>query len=680
MQTMEQQLQEWKHISRYLDISYSYVLAKRMEEPRTNPVLGYRTAGSRAEFETGEMLAAEMRAIGLEVEKHRFTLDGWDFHHARLTYKDNEGNEHTAELGGYQTDFDTKGPKHYTLIDAGTGTAEELDRLDVRGKLVLVHINQRDDWWINYPAYQAHVRGAAAILAVQACGYGEVNAGALNAQDVCGPRDAAAFSLSKKDARQMADTVGLGFGRCVEVTLDALSTVMPQTESYNIVGTLPGEDADEMVLVSAHYDSYFEGFQDDNTAVSMMLGMARALKLAGYKPKKTLVFCALAAEEWGVIDSRYDWSTGAYNQIFRVRPDWAGRVIANINLELPAHAHGKKHLVRSVYELKRFLKECIGALPENVASIYPKGVGVICPVQTWSDDFSMAIGGVPSMVDEFGGGRFMATHYHSQFDNDGAYDEKVYLFHHLFYTWVLLRLDGCCLPPLDFAERLWALNDSLTSQKLSAQTEGAWRKKLAETARRADKLTRWIWKVNQGEVTLDEETRVALRRRLLELFRLCQDCFVRLDWSENAIFPHENTQANLDALHTAAWQLAAGMGKQAVASLCAIDDNRYANAFDPAVVDYFADRARNQPPERLMWGAGRLQERLALGSLLRRIKAEMSAEKPDYSAPLAQVKQLKKDQQELLKTLVKAETADLSRLNRELKQTLNEFFPKTEKE
>lgn len=674
METIEQQLQEWNRIRRYLDISYSYVLAKRMEEPRTNPVLGYRTAGSRAEFETGELLAAEMRAIGLSVEKHRFTLDGWDFHHARLTYKDEEGRAHTAELGSYQTDFDTKGPKHYTLIDAGTGTAAELDRLDVRGKLVLVHINQRNDWWINYPAYQAHLRGAAAILAVQAGGYGEVDEQALNAQNICGPRQAPAFSISRKDAAALAEAAHLGFGRCAEVTLDALSTVMPETESYNIVGALPGEDTDEMILVSAHYDSYFEGFQDDNTAVSLMLGMARALKLAGYKPKKTLVFCAFAAEEWGVIDSRYDWSTGAYNQIFRVRPDWAGRVIANINLELPAHAHGKKHQVRSVYELKRFLKECIRALPQEVANLYPKGVGVVCPVQTWSDDFSMAIGGVPSMVDEFGGGRFMATHYHSQFDNDGAYDEKVYLFHHLFYTWVLLRLDRCVLPPLDFAERLWALDASLTSQKLSPQTEGAFRKKLAEAARRADKLTRWVWKVNQGEVTLEEADRAALRRRLLELFRLAQDCFVRLDWSENAIFPHENTQANLSALHTAAWQLAAGMGRQAVESLCGIDDNRYANAFDPAVVDYFADKARNQPPERLMWGTGRLQERLALGSLLRRIKAEETAEKPDHTAALAQVKQLKKDQQELLKEIVKNETADLARLSKALKQATGEFF------
>ena len=47
-------------ILKNLDIDYSYQLAKRMEQFRTNPVLGYRPAGSRAEFETGERLKKEM--------------------------------------------------------------------------------------------------------------------------------------------------------------------------------------------------------------------------------------------------------------------------------------------------------------------------------------------------------------------------------------------------------------------------------------------------------------------------------------------------------------------------------------------------------------------------------------------------------------------------------------------
>lgn len=33
-----------------LDVEYSYQLAKRMEKEKTNPVLGYRTAGSKAKL------------------------------------------------------------------------------------------------------------------------------------------------------------------------------------------------------------------------------------------------------------------------------------------------------------------------------------------------------------------------------------------------------------------------------------------------------------------------------------------------------------------------------------------------------------------------------------------------------------------------------------------------------
>ena len=49
---------EWRErIRRETDTGYSYCLVRRMEQYRTNPVLGYRTAGSGAEFETNKALA-----------------------------------------------------------------------------------------------------------------------------------------------------------------------------------------------------------------------------------------------------------------------------------------------------------------------------------------------------------------------------------------------------------------------------------------------------------------------------------------------------------------------------------------------------------------------------------------------------------------------------------------------
>ena len=54
----------------------------------------------------------------------------------------------------------------------------------------------------------------------------------------------------------------------IPVFFDADSQVMPSCTTYNICGRIPGKHPERMILLSAHYDSYFSGFQDDNTAVA----------------------------------------------------------------------------------------------------------------------------------------------------------------------------------------------------------------------------------------------------------------------------------------------------------------------------------------------------------------------------------------------------------------------------
>ena len=79
-----------------LDISYSYHLAKRMEKHRTNEELGYRTAGSKAELATGEMLAQEMHTIGFPIiHKDAITVDAWEFERAKMTFLNEKGEEET---------------------------------------------------------------------------------------------------------------------------------------------------------------------------------------------------------------------------------------------------------------------------------------------------------------------------------------------------------------------------------------------------------------------------------------------------------------------------------------------------------------------------------------------------------------------------------------------------------
>lgn len=596
-----------------LDIEYAYDLAKRMEQYKSHPVLGYRPAGSEAEFLTGEMIYHEMKSIGLcDVHKDKISVDAWEFKKAVLSYTSEDGRVHNIQLGAYQTNFVTDGPEEFSLIYMGKGTMHDYKDVDVSNKLVLVDINQREEWWINFPVYQAYLKGAKALIAAQTGGYGEIDEEALNAQDIAGPDYAPAFSMSRKDA-EIIKAALKHYGE-IKVTLDAHTKVTKNAYSYNILGSIPGKNPQRMILLSAHYDSYFDGFQDDNTAVALFMGIARAMIQCGYQPENTLVFCAMAAEEWGVSDSKYDWSTGAYEEVFNIHPEWRTKVFANLNFELPAIYNGPCDAVRCTYEYETFMREFLEDLPEKMGrcsklpkDVFEDGVTVKTPIETWSDDFSIAISGIPSMVNDFSGGGFMVTHYHSQFDNDSFYNEDVYRFHHQMYGLLVMSLDHQKIAPMNFyplfenaAKRLDLRMCRHTGASGDALDQALW-----ENADIAENIYDKIYRINSGEIPIRTSLEKA-EKKLLDIFKKCQDAFVRLNWQDDVLFPMEAAQENIKYLEAAYKYLERGEIKAALRMLYSIDNNQYAFLFDEAVYTHFTDYVLNQDKHRLKWGAGRI--------------------------------------------------------------------------
>lgn len=658
-----------------VDVDYAYNLTLKMGQIRSNEKLGYRTAGSEAERATGDMLKAEMERIGLQnVTKDAFALDTWTFTKAQLCFQDGTGETHTAELGGYQTDFQTNGAETFTVIDGGRGTEGDLAGLDVTGKLVLVNINQRADWWINYPAYEAHLAGAAAVIAVQDGGYAEVSDDALNAQDVCGPADAPAFSMSRTDAellRAAMDEKGE-----VTVTLDADSRVEKNGTSYNIVGTIPGRDPESMVLLSAHYDAYFTGFQDDSAAIAMMLGIAKGLIDSGYQPEKTLVFCAMAAEEWGVSNTRYDWSTGAYNQIFRVHPEWVGKVIADINFELPAMDVGPADQIRTSYELKTFVDGFAASVPQ-VDGVFPEGIEIIVPTQTWSDDFSLSIAGVPSSVTALRGD-FSKTHYHSQMDDPDTYSREAYLFHHNMYGLLVMAYDHCAVSPLDFSTRLNALREAMDETVMTPEQTQALNAALEEAEAAANSAWAKVSEANEAYGKALEAGDTAQADRLLQesrqmngevlaAFRYAEDAFVRLTWEDSSIFPHEHSQNNLLALKGAVAALEQGDSAAALDDyLYLVDNNWYAYDWSRETFSYFTDYVLDQSADRLMWGAGRVLGHEDLFDVIQSLQEKSANSNADYTAELTRLNQAIETQTRMLDEQVNHEVSALEELTAQL--------------
>ena len=663
-----------------LDISYSYHLAKRMEKHRTNEELGYRTAGSKAELATGEMLEQEMHTIGFPIiHKDAITVDAWEFERAKMTFLNEKGEEETIQLGAYQTNFVTDGPECYSVVYAGRGTLQDYEGMDVTGKLVLVDINQRDEWWINYPVYQAHLKGAAAVIAVQCGGYGEVDAKALNAQDIAGPEDAPAFSISREDAALLREL--LDGEKEATVWLKADSRVKRDCTTYNISGCIPGKHPERMVLLSAHYDSYFSGFQDDNTAVAMMFGIAKTLIESGFKPNNTIVFCAMAAEEWGVVDSNFDWSTGAYEQIFTAHPEWVGKVIADLNFELPALAHGTRARIRCCYEYVHYIKEYLDGLPE-LTKAYPEMTSVTAPIETWSDDFSMAIAGIPSMVNDFTGGSFMETHYHSQFDNDDFYDEAVYRLHHELFALLILALDETAVVPLDFTpvlERILAGDSEITAKVEETQEQiAAITKKLIQVTEEAQEKakqsyeetaainTRYHALLAEGNMQEAEQLFAENRERekqLLVKFKQEQDHFVRIDWYGEVFFPHEILWKNIGLLQDSVNALEQSDVDKALEKIYQVDNNAYAFMFDEYVYRHFTDYVFNQPKDRLKWGYGRLLGHEDLYHVVKCLLKKRKEADTDYREEL-----------HYLKECYKKQTRRLCETLKEISQTVKEMF------
>ena len=90
-------------------------------------------------------------------------------------------------------------------------------------------------------------------------------------------------------------------------------------ESNNVVAILPGADhkmADEAVLYTAHYDHFgirpdmpgdniFNGADDNATGCGILLEVARAFGTTAQRPRRSIIFAAVTAEEQGLLGSEY---------------------------------------------------------------------------------------------------------------------------------------------------------------------------------------------------------------------------------------------------------------------------------------------------------------------------------------------------------------------------------------
>ena len=108
-----------------------------------------------------------------------------------------------------------------------------------------------------------------------------------------------------------------------------------ETTSSNVVAVLEGSDSnlkEEAVVLSAHYDAYgvdtdgtiYPGAADNAIGVAKLVAIAEALVKSKARPRRSMIFLALTAEEYGLLGAAY-WVK---------HPTWPiEKVAANINYD-----------------------------------------------------------------------------------------------------------------------------------------------------------------------------------------------------------------------------------------------------------------------------------------------------------------------------------------------------------
>lgn len=146
-------------------------------------------------------------------------------------------------------------------------------------------------------------------------------------------------SLGKTLVENIEDNITISrLTSTIEINYESITTPM---SSENVVAYIEGgEKPDEYIVISAHLDhegvkngAIYNGADDDGSGTVAIIEIAEAFKAAvdkGYKPKRSILFLHVTAEEKGLLGSRYytdhDPIVPLENTVANLNIDMIGRI------------------------------------------------------------------------------------------------------------------------------------------------------------------------------------------------------------------------------------------------------------------------------------------------------------------------------------------------------------------
>ncbi len=156
----------------------------------------------------------------------------------------------------------------------------------------------------------------------------------------------------------------------LDVTYDA------KRPTQNVLAKISGTDKtlkNEYVILGAHMDhlgidmtgDVFNGADDNASGTAVVMEVARVMKLNRFKPRRTVVFALWAAEEMGLLGSKYYTENPVYP---------LDKTVTYINLDMEGHGSGKVNF-RGAYYGPEIWALLAARLPKDLMEITMPGRG-----------------------------------------------------------------------------------------------------------------------------------------------------------------------------------------------------------------------------------------------------------------------------------------------------------------
>ena len=274
--------------------------------------IGGRATGSEANLRSVEWALQRFQHAGVSASKEGFMMPAlWLERSASATLR-GEGVSFSPEVAAMPWSAATAPDgDSYPLVDAGTGSADDFDRLGAtaRGALLLVETPMLTDiagLFVEYTEAAMIEQRAAEANAAGVVYMASRPSNTLYRHNASyGPGNQRPMLVLERDAALRAlRLLRRGTALTLDVTLDIDSG--PEYESYNVIGEIRGSTRpDEIVIMGAHLDAWDlgTGALDNGANVAMMIDIARQIRRLGLEPARTIRFALWNGEEQGLVGS-----------------------------------------------------------------------------------------------------------------------------------------------------------------------------------------------------------------------------------------------------------------------------------------------------------------------------------------------------------------------------------------